>query len=265
MRKLAVLIAIGFMLSSIAGCATVKDVQRASDLIRTDNELTRLLLEVRPEDHAGAETYLNALADHAKGEADILRNSSGSIPDAIAYYRIAATAYWRSGRNDVANNLFEVTENGSSLCAASSNKAPDRDCMFLQLVIPFAGLESIAERSDLSGLLNSVSFSDGTATQGEIDTMMKIYESLVQVKPLVAKILAVSTDNRYLSHAGMRDYYCRNARNAFEDYDGKLGVFTGKVTGLSENFPAQRGDLKITEKQIENLGLQNDIPAFCSK
>ena len=41
-----------------ASCVTVKDLQRSTDLIRTDNELTRLLLEVRPADRADAEKYL---------------------------------------------------------------------------------------------------------------------------------------------------------------------------------------------------------------
>jgi hypothetical protein len=265
MRRFTFLFAIGVVLSFLTSCATVKDVQRATDLIRTDNELTRLLVEVRPADRAGAGTFLNALADHAKGEADALKNSSDSIPDAIAYYRIAATAYWRSGRNDIANNLFEVTDNGIALCTSLGNKAPDRDCMFLQLVIPFAGLESIAASSNLSGLLDSVNFSDGTATPGEIKTMMTVYTSLAQVKPLVLKILAVSSDNRYLTHAGMRDYYCENVKKAVEYYDGKVGVFSSKAKMLSSNFPAHRADLDITDAQIKALELSKQVPGFCPK
>jgi hypothetical protein len=265
MGRYAVLFTIGVTLSILAGCATVKDVQRATDLIRTDNELTRLLVEVRPHDPAGAATYLNALAAQAKDEADALRNSSDSVPDAIAYYRIASTAYWRSGREDIANNLFEVTENGTKLCTALGDKAPDRDCMFLQLVIPFAGLESIASNENLATLLDKVYFGDKDASKEDIENMMKVYRSLVKVRPLVQKILSVTTDNRYLSHSGMRDYYCGNAQKAVDYYDGIVGAFRSKVRVLSDGIPAHRGDLDITDTEIEALKLSKGVPDFCPK
>ena len=94
-----------FFFLLLVSCATVEDVQRATDLIRTDNELTRLLDEVRPGDQTGVATDLIALATHAKGEADSLKSERGRVLDAIAYYRIAATAYWRSGRSEVVNDL----------------------------------------------------------------------------------------------------------------------------------------------------------------
>ena len=45
MKSLRKRLMIGAVVFLLAGCATVNDVQRASDLIRTDNELTRLLVE----------------------------------------------------------------------------------------------------------------------------------------------------------------------------------------------------------------------------
>ena len=91
------------------GCATAKDVQLATDLIRTDNELTRLLVEVRPGDTESAAVYLSGLAVQAKKEADELNGVPGKERDAIAYYRIAATAYWRSGMTeDVRKKIFNL-------------------------------------------------------------------------------------------------------------------------------------------------------------
>ena len=89
---------IGIIVFLLAGCVSVQDVRRATNLIRTDNELTRLLVEVRPDDQAGAEAYLIGLASDAEQEADALVAAQGNQADAIAYYRIASTAYWKSGR-----------------------------------------------------------------------------------------------------------------------------------------------------------------------
>ena len=61
------------------------------------------------------------------------------------------------------------------------NSAPDRDCLFLRLVIPFAGLEANANDNGLSGLLDSVDFANG-ASPREIKTMKEIRDSLSQAK-----------------------------------------------------------------------------------
>jgi hypothetical protein len=264
MKKLTTRFIIGVIVFLLAGCATVEDVRRASDLIRTDNELTRLLVEVRPSDQAGAATYLNGLATYAKGEADILKGDRDTYPDAIAFYRIAATAYWRCGKSEVVNDLFEVTDSGTKLCAELGKNAPDRDCLFMQLVIPFASLESNANGSGLSGLLDSVDFNDKNATRDEIETMGVIRDSLNQAKTLVQKIFAVGIDDRLLSHPGMRDYYCNNAKRALGYYDPTAAVFETKVNEFHEIFPNNPQPLGITLDEARELRkLENDVPSFC--
>lgn len=264
MQKFTNRFVIGVIVFLLAGCATVEDVQRATDIIRNDNELTRLLVEVRPNDQAGAATYLSGLATHAKSEADALKDNKGKIQEAIAYYRIAATAYWRSGNPEVVNDLFEVTDSGNGLCAKLGKNAPDRDCLFLQLVIPFAGLEANAKKKDLSGLLNSVNFNDRNASPNEIDTMGEISESLNQVKPLIQKIFTVGADNRFLSHLGMRDYYCENAKKAFAYYDNAAGVFATKVSEYYDNFPDNTPPLGITTNEAGDIQqLKENVPIFC--
>ncbi len=264
MRKFTNLFILCFSVLLLVCCATAEDVQRATDLIRTDNELTRLLVEVRPGDQAGASTYLSGLAAHAKGEADALKDDRGRAPEAIAYYRIAATAYWRSGRSDVVNDLFEVTDDGTRLCVELGKNAPDRDCLFLQLVIPFAGLESNANNSDLSGLLKKVDFNDENAEPREIQTMNDIRGSLLQIKPLVQKILVVGVDESLLSHPGMRRYYCDNADKAFRYYDSAAGIFVTKVKEFHANFPDNTPPLGITLDEARGIKkLEIDIPSFC--
>ena len=264
MKKFTTLFINYFFVLFLVSCATVEDVQRATDLIRTDNELTRLLVEVRPSDQAGAATYLSGLATHAKGTADSLKDDRSRYPDAIAYYRIAATAYWRSGKSEIVNDLFEVTDNGTKLCADLGENAPDRDCLFLQLVIPFAGLESNAKHTDLSGLMQKVDFNDRSANPDEIETMSEIRKSLIQTKPLVQKILVVGVDDRLLSHTGMQVYYCDNAKKAFDYFDSTAGIFVTKVKEFHANFSDNTPALGITLNEARELRkLEKEIPSFC--
>jgi len=264
MQKFTIRLAIGAIVFLLMGCATVKDIQRSTDLIRTDNELTRLLVEVRPSDQERAAIYLTVLANHAEREADALKVNEGKKPDAIAYYRIAATAYWRSGNPKVVNNLFKAANNGTDLCTQLGKNAPDRDCLFLRLVIPFAGLESNANGKGLSGLLESVDFNDSEETPDEIETMREIRESLTQAKPLVQKILVVGEDDRLLSHPGMREYYCDNAKKAFGYYDSTAGVFITKVKEFHANFTDNMPPLGITIDDARTIRkLEKVVPSFC--
>lgn len=264
MKKLTALFIVGTMAFLLAACATIQDVQRATDLIRTDNELTRLLVEVRPNDQIGAALYLSALATHAKAEADTLKGDPRRAPDAIAYYRIAATAYWRSGKSEVINELFEVTDNGAKLCAELGKNAPDRDCLFLQLVIPFAGMESNVRNANLPVLLGEVDFSDQTSTTEEINTMGIIHKALVVTKPLVEKILIVGLDESLMTHPGMREYYCTNTKKAVDYYDTNAGEFVSHVRVFHDKFPDNTPPLGITLVKARELRkLKRDIPSFC--
>jgi hypothetical protein len=264
MQKSIKLIFISFISGLLASCATVKDIQRSTDLIRTDNELTRLLVEVRPSDQAGASTYLEGLAAYAKGEADKLKSDSNTYPEAIAFYRISATAYWRSGKPEIVNELFEVTDSGMKLCADMGKNAPDRDCMFMQLVIPFAGLESKAKNPDISVLLESINFTDNNKTSDEIDTMKEIQKSLIQVKPLIQKIMSVGTDNRLMSHQSMSKYYCENAKKAFKYFDNKTGLFITKIKDYKVHISDNISPLGITIDEGRKLQkLEIGLPSFC--
>jgi hypothetical protein len=248
----------------LAGCATTKDVQLATDLIRTDNELTRLLVEVRPDDNDSAAVYLSGLATHAKDEADALELVPGKERDAIAYYRISATAYWRSGMTEDVNPLFEAVDKGSQLCVKLKDMAPDRDCLFLRLVIPFAGLEAKAQEKDLSELLEQVNFNDNIRTKKEIKTMQEIRNSLNQIRPLLLKIFKEGTDERLKSHSGMRTYYCNNAKKASDYYSPIADVFETKVIEFHRNFPNNTPPLEIDEDSAALLRVKNSgVPSFC--
>ena len=265
MRKCLSKLVLGFIVVSVVGCATVKDVQRGTDIIRTDNDLARILDEKQLDPKISFRDELTQIGDHAKKEGDALRQLSNKALDALAYYRIAATAYWKSNNPHVTNRLFAVHDNGIEICSALGDSAPDRDCLFLQLVIPFAGLESFTNEKQISALLDKVVFSDGTATAEEIETMNKVGVFLRQVKPRVESILAIGKDEHLLSHPGMHDYYCENANKAKDFFDGRTGTYKSKVFQFENAFPNHDTPLEMSLEQVEGLRtLKNELPASCS-
>ncbi|MFC1534808.1 hypothetical protein ACFL7M_15750 [Thermodesulfobacteriota bacterium] len=255
---------VGIAAVILAGCATVEQVRRASDLIRTDNELTRLLVEVRHEDKAVAGAYLEGLAKEAKSKADELGKSNATYADAIGYYRIAAAASWRSGSTELVNELFAAADAGQILCTALGNDAPDRDCLFLQLVVPFAGLEQHANDKGLAMELDKVNFNDGNATKDEVGVMDEVGDALTASIKLVGRILAMSKDDRYLTQTGMTDYFCRNARKALRYHNGLVIVYVAKVKDYKDKFGDAKAKLGITVDEARKKKVDSGIPSFCN-
>lgn len=248
----------------LAGCATYDDVRQATDLIRTDNELVRVLGEERAVNPINNSINLVSLGDHAKEKAEILKNVQGRELDAIAYYRIAATAYWRSNKVGAVNDLFNVTNNGTDLCHKLVDKSPDRDCLFLQLVIPFAGLEYMANKKGLSGLIHDLKFYDTVNTSDEITSIKKIPGLLNQAKDLIIKILSIGGDDRLLNHKDMEDYYCNNANKAMGYFDSTSGVFVTKVREFHENFPNEADSSGLSIEKARSIRkMDKGIPSFC--
>lgn len=265
MKKFLRKVVLGFVVISLVGCVTIRDVQRGTDIIRTDNELARILNEKQLDTGIPRATELIQIGDHAKKEGDELKTMSGQALDALAYYRIAATAYWKSNSPEVTNRLFAVYDNGIEICNAMSANAPDRDCIFLQLVIPLAGFESFIKEKQISALLEEVVFSDGTATAEETETMNRVGTLLNEVKPRVESILAIGKDERLLTHPGMHEYYCHNAKEAMNVFNGRTGTYESKVFQFESNFPNHDPPLNMSLEQVQTLReLENELPASCS-
>ena len=254
---------IGIVFYSLAACATVEDVTQASDLIATDNELTRLLAELRPDDQAGASSELAGLAATAQYQADALRDTPAKA-DAIAYYRIAATAYWRSGNPDVTTDLFASTNAGNQLCTELGSEAPERDCLYLQLIIPFAGVETKAASDGVAELLDSVDFNDGDASSGDIENMNAVRDSLAATKPALEKILAMGSDESLQNHQSMQTYYCDNTQKMVNDYFVPNASLLATKVREFKNVPEPRQDLGFSLDDARKLKkLSPSMPAFC--
>ncbi len=266
MQKFLSKLVLGLIVFSISGCATVRDVERGTDIIRTDNELVRILKRERVGLKISKSAELVLIGDHAKKEGDALKNLPTKALDAIAYYRIAATAYWQSYSTDITNPLFAAVNSGIETCDAMRGNAPDRDCLFLRLVLPFSGLESFANEKQISTLLGTVKFSDGTDPVDEIKTMNKVAGYLDQLKPQIESILSTGADERLLSHPSMNSYYCGNAKTAMDFFDKKASNYITKVDLFEQSFPNHEPPLKMNLEQVLKLRkLDHSLPNSCSQ
>jgi len=263
MKRMIKFFVFGFASLTILGCATTQDIQRASDLIRSDNELTRVLVKEGNDDRG---VYLVGLAIDAKKKADELRKTDKTKADAISYYRIAATAFWKSGSTKLVNELFAAADSGQAVCEELKKRAPDRDCLYLQLVIPFAGLEQHANNKGLSKELeDEVDFEDGLpASEEEIVIIKETRDSLNISRQLVKKILAMGKDDRYLTHLDMRDYFCRNAIKAKQYHNGLAGNYFRKVQIHENKIGDTEAKLGVSLEEA-NKKVEMDLPGFCNK
>lgn len=226
------------LLLVMGGCASVEDVQRAATLIRTDNELTRLMVEVRPEDRASAAIWIAGLAVDAHARGDSLADTANSV-DAIAFYRIAATAYWRSGNPAVASDLFDVVERATGLCSELGAEAPERDCVYLRLVIPFASIEELFASDGPLMALDGVQISGGGFGADEAKLLEAAHGAIGKADATITRIIEVGRDDRLLGHPGMQDYYCAQLSAAVERYGALSSVVSGVVFRLQRQHMAR--------------------------
>ena len=130
-------------------CGCTAQEQRSLD--REFVELTTLRDSARgdprrlDQSHA-AERALVELADRARLEGEA-RAKAGRPDDAIAAYRVAATARWRAG----AGGVEAPAGDGLRICDQLRARQPARDCAFLRLVPIFAAFDSkVAELQPIS-------------------------------------------------------------------------------------------------------------------
>lgn len=135
------------LVAVVAGCTA----QEQRSLDRDFVELTTLRQAARAdarrldEVHA-AEQALVDLAVRAQTEAEA-RIKANRPEDAIAAYRVAATARWRSG----AGGVEAPARDGLRICDQLKARQPARDCAFLRLVPVFAAFDSrVAELQAIS-------------------------------------------------------------------------------------------------------------------
>jgi len=134
----------------------------------------------------------------------------------------------------------------------------------IQLGNSISQLELIARKTDLGGKLERVGFYDGKATMEEIDLMHEIRDTLLNIKPLIETILAITPDQIKNKGPSLQEYYCINLEKAFDYFDIMASLFVTNVMEYQANFPDNDPPLGITLDQSRNIRrLDHDIPDIC--
>lgn len=228
------------------GCATVNDVRQASQLIHTDNQLAALLAARSDKHHVVAQAELVSLGEDARKQAETLELDPSAKREAIAYYRIAATAFWQSGSSEAVDRMFGTVANGRALCESMpATKVPDRDYLFLKLLLPLAAFEASA-RADAgqADALEQVDFTDQENTASELETLKAVFRYLQAQKRLIREVDSLRDDRSLAGHTGMQAYYEENSRRIHQDFEGLAGVLLEALDSLERHFPAHSELLK---------------------
>lgn len=245
-------------LAILSACVTTTEFKQANDLIRSDNTLMYLLNNGSPEPDQKSELFF--LATHAKQQGDSLKSSDK--PTSIAYYRIATSAYWKSGESIEAPDAFiDAAESGNDLCndieSNANSFSPDRDCFFLALVVPYAVVEALLNNTVLSQLLELDPITAANASEAT-DILSKSYSILAKSHAAVNEVIAAGStkSDLLLGSSSLNQYYCGGSKEAFSDHRSlarKLERHVSEYTTLSDALPA----LTFTEAQVKRLTFSN--------
>ncbi|MFT5276949.1 MAG: hypothetical protein ACI97K_001963 [Glaciecola sp.] len=121
---------------TLMSCVTTDEFTAANDVNSMDNNLTTLLIDASSKNDTGEKKQIAFLAALAHESGDAMA-STGSKKVALAYYRIAAVAYWRDDISSNDNKLLDVIDSAKVLCDTlkEEGKAPDRDCFVVQITL----------------------------------------------------------------------------------------------------------------------------------
>ncbi len=221
------------MFLCIPSCATVTDVNRAADLIRQDNEIFRLITETRRADPAKSSMLLKVLA--AEAEKSALK--AGETSNAVAFYRVAVTAYWRSDDSSVAGKLSAMVEKGKEICKKLGEDKPGRDCLYIDFALPFAALEAAAISRDYDQEIQSINLWDNVDTGKEEQILGSARDYLVQIKPAVENVVSYHQGAGQAvlsSHDEMKQYYCDNGLATLKKYSGIAKALSSKSKSYAD-------------------------------
>ncbi len=245
---------------TLSACATVNDVRRASDMIRLDNELARVLtskdaLDDRPMN-------LESIANEAIDQAEKVKDTENKL-DAISFYRIAATAFWKSNSSEASGSLMATVNEGEQLCAQMAGNAPDRDCIFMKLILPFAGIESATSGRKYDEELGGLDFIDGSNPE-EVALLDEAATYLHTIKKATEKVSEYGSEPALTTHTELRKYYCRNMRKVRKNYENTVAELLTQTksfyTYSPGSFPKPVNDVAMIEKIKE---LSKKAPEVC--
>lgn len=236
------------LLLAVSGCVTLEQVRTSRHIIKLDNDLEDAL---RDQDSSTDSdnlirgfNNLKDLGNEALGAARALKDGDDLL-EAISYYRIAATAYWQS-RTSVGDNAVNgVVDEGKLVCARFGDKKPDRDCFFMELIVPFSGFEQILRKARTNG--NSViggAIGYNGLDEAEKSKMIAAQRNLQALKTNIEASYSIATN-----FPGVPDniqvYYCENTGAMAAEYVGVAGEFKTVMQDFWTHSPGDSFEIDL--------------------
>ncbi len=241
---------------TVGGCATVEDVNKTSDMLRLDNELTAII-----NGQDSSNMSLDDIASEAINHAEQEKNAQNKVT-AISYYRIAATALWQSDSSNSSQKLWATASEGETLCNELGENAPDRDCLYLKLVTRFAAIEEAAAGRDYDTELNGVTFTDGSSPT-EINTLDEAAKYLRTIKSPTDQVIEYGSEPALVTHVQLRKYYCQNIKQIHQHYRNTGALLLTKTRGFYVNTPEAKPTPVNDEDKVKRLRDIKPVPAVC--
>ena len=244
----------------LVGCVTVEDLQSANRLIHADDQL-QTLVQAQPEDiNQAVSVELIALGNDAMKQAKLLAGNEATQREAVSYYRIAATAFWQSRSDSAASQLFEARDDGLALCEDLKPNAPDRDRLFLKLIIPYAVLETSMHDADKALDIVQGEIESNDLTSKSVDALEDAYGNLKTAKSAIKEIESLEQDPALKEHEEFNAYYQYNKADINDNFLMHRGRLAGRLSQFlqmsSPNPVGSDGEpLGITSGDVGDLQL----------
>jgi len=218
----------------LTACATTEDIKRSSSLIRMDNQMNTILQDtsIRASDEGKAK--LAVIASDAKEQAV----KSTSKNDAIAFYRLAATAEWQQQDATSINDLATTVNSGLNVCESMKEDKPDRDCFLLKMVLPFHAFE--INTYDFTNQLTRINFSDSVSSDTEVTTLNGAYSKTEQFYSILMRMYNIDSEDKAMlaDHPSLKNYFCTESQKVFLFYSSQWGPVNAKTSEFESNSPA---------------------------
>lgn len=232
----------------LCGCATVDDIRRASSLIQLDNDLTSILNNSKLTGTDEANARLEIIANDAEKNAQS-NAEAGRDYEAIAFYRIAATARWQQ-QNETNTQAFVNSVNSAlNLCSKLEGQdiAPDRDCLYLKLVLPFKAYERLALEVQDIELIN---FTNNIETDVEVVTLNDTYLKMEALYGLTARLYTLAPKDIINDHTGMKNYYCEETQRLYDFYKNKWITMEQQVAAFEQYKPQTSKEVRFQSDKV---------------
>ena len=251
----------------LSGCATINDVNRAAKLNRMDSNIPLLVSATKNQDPNKKHLVAQARAELRQMNKESMQlaaeaNGSDSLQkaQAIAFYRLAATAAWQSRGENVMAEVFDAATSGQKICAEMTTFRPDRDCFYLATVPTYVAADSALRAPELESMdKDSVKndLANGNLSGNTLEIYEGVWDSLkfIRANVLEASLLTGDDNEMLKDHPDLRTYFCNQIGTVISAYRGYRSTFRSNLN----LFIIKKQQENISDALLTTLDISDDI------